>query len=53
MPRRRVAAEDREHQIVQAAIVFFARHGFEASTRYLARELSVTQPLLYRYFPTK
>ncbi len=52
-PRRRLAPEDREHQIVQAAIAFFARHGFEASTRDLARELDVTQPLLYRYFPTK
>lgn len=52
-PRRRLAPEDREHQIVQAAISFFARHGFDASTRDLARELGVTQPLLYRYFPTK
>lgn len=38
---------------MQAAIHFFARHGFEASTRDLAKELGVTQPLLYRYFPTK
>lgn len=52
-PRRRLAPEDREHQIVQAAIAFFARHGFEASTRDLAKEMGVTQPLLYRYFPTK
>ena len=52
-PRRRLAPEDREHQIVQAAISFFARHGFDASTRDLAKELGVTQPLLYRYFPTK
>jgi AcrR family transcriptional regulator len=52
-PRRRLAPEDREHQILQAAIGFFARHGFEASTRDLAKELNVTQPLLYRYFPTK
>ncbi len=52
-PRRRLAPEDREHQILQAAIGFFARHGFEASTRDLARELNITQPLLYRYFPTK
>lgn len=51
--RRRLAPEDREHQIVQAAIAFFARHGFDASTRDLAKEMGVTQPLLYRYFPTK
>jgi AcrR family transcriptional regulator len=52
-PRKRLAPEDREHQIVQAAIAFFARHGFDASTRDLAKELDITQPLLYRYFPTK
>lgn len=51
--RRRLSPQDREDQIVQAAIGFFARHGFDASTRDLARELGVTQPLLYRYFPTK
>lgn len=52
-PRRRLAPEDREHEIVQSAIRFFAKHGFEASTRDLAKELGVSQPLLYRYFPTK
>ena len=51
--RTRLAPEDREHQILQQAIAFFASHGFEASTRDLARELGITQPLLYRYFPTK
>jgi AcrR family transcriptional regulator len=51
--RRRLAPEDREHQILQAAIAFFSRHGFDASTRDLAKELGVTQPLLYRYYPTK
>lgn len=52
-PRRRLAPEDREHQIVQQAIAFYANHGFAASTRDLANELGITQPLLYRYFPTK
>lgn len=51
--RRRLSPEDREHQILEAAIAFFSRHGFEASTRDLALELKITQPLLYRYFPTK
>ncbi|MDN8614462.1 TetR/AcrR family transcriptional regulator [Variovorax ginsengisoli] len=51
--RRRLAPEDREHEIVQSAISFFARHGFEGSTRDLAQRLGVSQPLLYRYFPTK
>lgn len=52
-PRRRLAPEDREHQIVQTAIAYFAKYGFEGSTRGLAQKLNVTQPLLYRYFPTK
>jgi AcrR family transcriptional regulator len=51
--RQRLTAEDREQQIVQAATAFFARNGFDGGTRELARELGVTQPLLYRYFPTK
>jgi len=51
--RRRLAPEDRERQIVEQAISFFAREGFGASTRDLARELGITQPLLYRYFPDK
>ena len=30
-----------------------AEHGFEGQTRELARRLHITQPLLYRYFPSK
>jgi len=51
--RRRLAPEERERQIVDKAISFFAREGFGASTRDLAHELGITQPLLYRYFPDK
>lgn len=51
--RRRLSPEAREREIVSGAIEFFARHGFEATTRNLARELGITQPLLYRYFPSK
>ncbi|WP_312513681.1 TetR/AcrR family transcriptional regulator [Massilia sp.] len=50
---RRLAREDREQLIVQKAIKYFATHGFSASTRELAREIGVSQPLLYRYFPSK
>lgn len=50
---RRLAPEQREQQIVEKAIEHFTRHGFAGSTRELARELGVTQPLLYRYFPSK
>jgi len=52
-PRRRLAPEDRQQQILLAAIAFFARHGFEASTRDLAQQIGIAQALLYRYFPTK
>ncbi|MBN3786436.1 TetR/AcrR family transcriptional regulator [Burkholderia sp. Ac-20353] len=50
---RRLAPEEREQQIVDKAIEHFATHGFSGSTRELAREIGVTQPLLYRYFPSK
>lgn len=51
--RRRLSPKEREQQIVQMAVEFFAENGFEASTRDLAKVLGVTQPLLYRYFPNK
>ncbi|BCF95320.1 TetR/AcrR family transcriptional regulator [Paraburkholderia largidicola] len=50
---RRLAPEVRERQILTKAIEHFATHGFSGSTRELARQLRVTQPLLYRYFPSK
>jgi AcrR family transcriptional regulator len=50
---RRLAPEEREQQIVEKATKYFATHGFSASTRDLAKEIGVTQPLLYRYFPNK
>ena len=55
-PRRRVARmapKDREQQIVQAAIRFFAESGFSGSTRELAAPIGVVHGLLFRYFPTK
>jgi len=50
---KRLAPEEREQQILAKAIKYFATHGFSASTRDLAKEIGVTQPLLYRYFPNK
>jgi AcrR family transcriptional regulator len=52
-PGRRLAAADREQQIVAEAIRFFAEVGFAGQTRELAQRIGITQPLLYRYFPTK
>lgn len=50
---KRLAPQERERQIVVKAVEYFATHGFSASTRDLAKEIGVTQPLLYRYFPSK
>ncbi|WP_341860815.1 TetR/AcrR family transcriptional regulator [Gymnodinialimonas sp. 57CJ19] len=52
-PRRRLSSEERRQEFLTKAIEFFAQEGFESSTRELARRLGVTQPLLYRYFPSK
>lgn len=52
-PRRRLSYDERRAEFVANAIEFFAQEGFESSTRGLARRLNVTQPLLYRYFPSK
>jgi len=49
----RLSRADRERHIVKEAISFFAERGFSGQTRELAKRLGVTQPLLYRYFPTK
>ncbi|MEM8657996.1 MAG: helix-turn-helix domain-containing protein, partial [Pseudomonadota bacterium] len=51
--RQRLAFEDRRRDFIEKAIAYFAEEGFESSTRELARRLGVTQPLLYRYFPSK
>ena len=51
--QRRLPAADREQQIVAEAIRFFAEVGFVGQTRELAQRVGITQPLLYRYFPTK
>ena len=50
---KRLAAAEREQQIIAEAVRFFAEVGFTGQTRELAQRLHITQPLLYRYFPTK
>ena len=52
-PRRRLAPAQRERQIVEGAIAYFSEAGFSGQTRELSRRLGITQPLLYRYFPSK
>ena len=51
--RKRLSPEARERLIAAAAVRFFAEHGFGGQTRELARRIGITQPLLYRYFPSK
>ncbi len=51
--RKRLPRSEREQMIVSEAIHFFAEVGFEGQTRELARRLGITQPLIFRYFPTK
>jgi AcrR family transcriptional regulator len=46
-------AAARERQIVAAAIAFVARRGLYFTTRELADEIGISQPLLYRYFASK
>jgi AcrR family transcriptional regulator len=48
-----MSPQDRERQIVNQAIQFFAKHGFEGQLRFLTEELGITHTLLYHYFPTK
>ena len=51
--RSRLSPEAREREIVEGAIAYFSEVGFSGQTRELSRRLAITQPLLYRYFPSK
>lgn len=53
MSRVRLTRETRERLIVDGAIRFFAEVGFGGQTRELARQLGMSQSLLFKYFPTK
>jgi AcrR family transcriptional regulator len=49
-----MTAEGRKLAIVKAASPLFARKGFaETTTRDLARAAAVSEPLLYKHFPSK
>jgi AcrR family transcriptional regulator len=51
--RQRLPPADRERQIIEGAIAYFAEAGFSGQTRELSKRLGITQPLLYRYFENK
>jgi AcrR family transcriptional regulator len=53
LKQKRLSPEDRRKEFIRKATEFFAEEGFNGGTRELARRLGVTQPLLYRYFPSK
>jgi AcrR family transcriptional regulator len=44
---------ERKELILAGAIDYFAEYGFTGKTRELSDRLGITQPLLYRYFPSK
>src|ERR1700739_4475912 len=51
--QKRLSPDDRRNEFVAKATEFFSEEGFGGGTCDLARRLGVTQPLLYRYFPSK
>jgi len=51
--RKRFKREERERQIVDEAIKFFAEVGFGGEVRELARRIGVNQSVLYRFFENK
>jgi AcrR family transcriptional regulator len=54
MKKARMSAEDRKQAIVMAALPLFARQGYaETTTKDLAKAAGVSEPLLYKHFPSK
>src|SRR3974377_1482574 len=53
LKQKRLSPDDRRKEFVAKATEFFSEEGFGGGTRALARRVGVTQPLLYRYFPSK
>jgi TetR/AcrR family transcriptional regulator, transcriptional repressor of aconitase len=54
MKKRRMSAGDRKQAIVEAAMPLFARQGYaETTTKDLALAAGVSEPLLYKHFPSK
>jgi AcrR family transcriptional regulator len=48
-----MGAAERERQILDGAIQFFAMNGLNGQLRDLAKSIGITHALLYHYFPTK
>src|SRR3954451_23348126 len=53
-PKTRMTSEERRSSIVDAACKLFAEKGFRGTTtRELAANVGVTEPVLYEHFKTK
>src|ERR1700733_11924368 len=54
MKKTRLSADERKAAIVKAALPLFARKGYaETTTKDLALAVGVSEPLLYKHFPSK
>ncbi|MBF6045044.1 TetR family transcriptional regulator [Streptomyces sp. NRRL B-1677] len=50
----RMSAEERRESVIRAAVTEFSRAGYKGtSTEAIARRVGVSQPYLFRLFPTK
>lgn len=49
----RMSPKARKDELLARAIEFFSEEGFDGGTRALAKRIGITQPLIYRYFPSK
>jgi AcrR family transcriptional regulator len=49
----RMPPEQRKRALLEQAIAYFSEEGFDVGTRELAKRMGITQPLIYRYFPSK
>jgi TetR/AcrR family transcriptional regulator len=53
-PQARLPAEDRRRQLLETALDFFSRKGFEGTTtKEIAAAAGVTEAIIFRHFPTK
>lgn len=51
--RKNMRSEERETQILEGAVRFFAECGFEGQTRELAKRLGISHAVIYRHFDSK
>lgn len=54
MQPKRLASDERRAQIIETARILFCRYGCDqTTTSTLARAAGISEPVLYRYFPSK